>query len=489
MGISNQLKNQHLLWRAGFGPDTVPVEELSSDSNKKLIKAIFKASEKTPAYIDVADPAVKEIYIGMEEMYWQKRQLTEEQRKLIRDRSREGIRALNLTWLNQMVHSEQQLREKASLFWHGHFACRTVNIVHQQQLLDAIRRNALGNFPDLLREVSKSGAMLNFLNNNQNRKDHPNENFAREVMELFTLGRGNYTEDDIKEAARAFTGWGSNASGNFVFRKNQHDTGKKKILGKSGNFDGGDVLNILIEQPQTAQYITRKVYRYFVNESENEEQIKWLSDRFYKNGYNIAALFQDIFTSDWFYDQRNVGAIIKSPVLLIAGIRRAIPMEISNEEVQITLQRLLGQQLFYPPNVAGWPGGKNWIDSSSLMLRLRIPQMIYAEDTLTLKPKDDDDQMMGMKDKENRQQKMKAFAQKRGGGQVISATVNWDAYTKLFTKVSRENLLPAISSSVLQTSNSVTVSTLDKYLDNSSRENYIRSATIQLMSTPEYQLC
>lgn len=489
MGISNQLKNQHLLWRAGFGPDTLPVEELPADSNKKLIKALFKASEKTPAYIDVADPAVKEIYMGMDEMYRQKRQLNEEQRKLIRDKSRDGIRALNITWLNQMVHSEQQLREKASLFWHGHFACRTVNIVHQQQLLDVIRRNALGKFPDLLREVSKSGAMINFLNNNQNRKDHPNENFAREVMELFTMGRGNYTEDDIKEAARAFTGWGSNPAGEFVFRKGQHDTGKKKVLGKSGNFDGDDVLNILTEHPQTAQYITRKIYRYFVNENEQEEQIKWLSDRFYKSGYDISALFNDIFSSDWFYDQRNVGAIIKSPVLLLAGIRRAIPMQISNEEVQITLQRLLGQQLFYPPNVAGWPGGKSWIDSSSLMLRLRIPQMIYAEDTLTLKPKDDDDQMMGMKDKDDTKQKIKAFAQKRGGGQVIAASVNWDAYTKLFEKVSRENLLSSISGAVLQTSNSVTVSTLDKYVDASSRENYIKTATIQLMSTPEYQLC
>ncbi len=260
MGISNQLKNQHLLWRAGFGPDTVPVEELNADSNKKLIKAIFKASEKTPAYIDVADPAVKEIYMGMEDMYRQKRQLTEEQRKFIRDKSRDGIRALNLTWLDQMVQSEQQLREKVSLFWHGHFACRTVNIVHQQQLLDAIRRNALGNFPDLLREVSKSGAMLNFLNNNQNRKDHPNENFAREVMELFTLGRGNYTEDDIKEAARAFTGWGSNASGNFVFRKNQHDTGKKRKCWANQAISTETIFSISLSNNRKQHIISRRKY-------------------------------------------------------------------------------------------------------------------------------------------------------------------------------------------------------------------------------------
>ena len=122
---------------------------------------------------------------------------------------REGVRNLNLAWMNEMVNSDAQLREKMSFFWHGHFACRNLNVFYQQGLLDVIRNNALGNFRDLLTEVSKTAAMLNFLNNQQNRKDHPNENFAREVMELFTLGRGNYTENDVKEAARAFTGWGA----------------------------------------------------------------------------------------------------------------------------------------------------------------------------------------------------------------------------------------------------------------------------------------
>src|SRR5258707_8368567 len=130
-----------------------------------------------------------------------------------------------------MVDSRAQLREKMAFFWHGHFACRNLNIFFQQGLLDVIRRNALGSFRDLLHEVSASAAMLNFLNNNQNKKDHPNENFAREVMELFTMGRGNYTEEDIKEGARAFTGWGANISGEFVFRKIQHDDEPKIFLG------------------------------------------------------------------------------------------------------------------------------------------------------------------------------------------------------------------------------------------------------------------
>src|SRR4030095_12734086 len=193
---------------------------------------------------------------------------------------RESIKSLNLAWLNEMIHSAAQLREKMSLFWHGHFASRNLNILYQQQLLDAIRRNALGNFGDMLREVSKSAAMINFLNNNQNKKDHPNENFAREVMELFTMGRGNYTEQDVKEAARAFTGWGANIKGEFVFRKGQHDSGAKTILGKTGNFNGEDVLNIILDKPATAYFISYKVYKYFVNENADMEKVEWLGDRF-----------------------------------------------------------------------------------------------------------------------------------------------------------------------------------------------------------------
>lgn len=156
----------------------------------------------------------------------------------------------------------------------------------------------------MLKEISKSAAMLNFLNNQQNKKDHPNENFAREVMELFTLGRGNYTEHDVKEAARAFTGWSSNVKGEYVFRRFQHDFGSKTVLGKTGNFDGGEVLDILLDQKATAKYITRKIYKFFVNEQIDEAKVEWLADRFHKNDYEITPLLEDIFTSDWFYEEK-----------------------------------------------------------------------------------------------------------------------------------------------------------------------------------------
>jgi uncharacterized protein (DUF1800 family) len=483
MVITNQLKNQHLLWRAGFGPMAEEIHQLDNSSQSSYVKALIKGSSKSPAYIDVADSAVKGLVMGVEEIGRQQARLNEEDRRKLRQQSREDLKSLNLTWMGEMVNSDAQLREKMSLFWHGHFASRNINILYQQQLLDVIRRNALGNFGDLLRGVSKSAAMINFLNNNQNRKNHPNENFAREVMELFTMGRGNYTENDIKEAARAFTGWGANIPGDFVFRRNQHDEGKKTVLGKSGNFDGDDVLSILLENKQTATYISRKIYRFFVNDDVDEAKVQWLAGRFFQSNYDIKSLMQDIFTSDWFYEAKNIGCRIKSPVELMVGIQRTLPMEIENAQVLLLLQRLLGQILFYPPNVAGWPGGKNWIDSSSLMLRLRLPQMIDATDELTMTPKDDDDQMMGMNDKGN------AVKGVRGMGQPIRALVKWDAFTKNFSKVSNENLVPTIAQSLLQHYGKINESTIRKYMDNSSRESAVRTATIQLMSTPEYQLC
>jgi Uncharacterized protein conserved in bacteria len=482
MKVTTQVKNQHLLWRAGFGPMAEEFHQLATASNKSYVNSLFKASAKSPEYIDVAHSALKGLAMGVREVSRANKPLDEEQRRKLRQQSREDIKSLNLTWLNQMVNSHQQLREKMALFWHGHFASRNLNILYQQQLLDVIRRNALGNFGDLLREVSKSAAMINFLNNNQNRKNHPNENFAREVMELFTMGRGNYTENDIKEAARAFTGWGANIAGEFVFRKNQHDTGVKTVLGRTGHFDGDAVLEILLEHKQTATFITQKIYRYFVNETVNPDHVNWLSGRFYQSNYDIKGLMHDIFTSEWFYDARNIGNKIKSPVELIAGIRRALPMQLENEEIQLLFQRLLGQLLFYPPNVAGWPGGKNWIDSSSLMLRMRIPQLIYDNDEVTMKPKDDDDQMMGMKDA-----RMKKSGKK--GGQIISAAVDWELYIKKFEKVPREKLLSAITHTLIQTPDAINTTVLNKYIDAGSRESFIKTATIQLMSTPEYQLC
>jgi uncharacterized protein (DUF1800 family) len=486
--LSTQQKNQHLMWRAGFGPAAVQVESLKTLSPTALFKAIQKSSSRKPPYIDVADDYLKGLYMGVEEIgkREQRKELDADERKKIRDKNRDGIKSLNLTWFYQMVESEAQLREKMAFFWHGHFASRNVNIFFQQQMLDVIRTNALENFRDLLHGVSKSAAMLNFLNAQQNKKDHPNENFAREVMELFTLGRGNYTENDIKEAARAFTGWSSNLKGDFIFRKFQHDAGKKTVLGKTGNFEGEDILDILLEQKQTARFITQKIYRFFVNDVPDKEKVEWLADRFYKNDYNISKLMEDIFTSSWFYEEKNVGNKIKSPIELVAGIHRILPMKLENEESLLIVQRLLGQVLFYPPNVAGWPGGKSWIDSSTLMVRMRIPQMINDQDDLNLRPKDDDDVMGGMTDNGQPNVNMKRAAK---ADRPINASIDWNSFTKNFEKVPREGLIKELSTTLLQTEMKIHPDVIKASADSSTRESFIRSAAMQIMSTPEYQIC
>ena len=482
MSVSNRIKNQHLLWRSAFGPMAENAASLDTFSTKDLWALLVKTSSKPAVKIEITKNPADEYMMGMTDpKQIQKKMQSPELRKKLREQSRDDLKTMNIRWLEIMVNSEAQLREKMSLFWHGHFACRSQNSFYQQELIHIIRTNALGSFADMLKAVSKSPAMLAFLNNQQNKKSHPNENFAREVMELFTMGRGNYTENDVKEAARAFTGWSFNAQGEFLFRKNQHDFGSKTFLGKTGNFDGDDILNILLENKQTANYISNKIYSYFVNENIDKKNQQLLSSRFYNNNYDISKLLEDIYSSDWFYDEKNIGNRIKSPVELLAGIRRLLPMQLDNNQSQLLFQRALGQVLFYPPNVAGWPGGKNWIDSSSLMLRLRVPQILSANDAIDIMPKADDDIQMGMM--EMVAKKMKETV--KGG----TASIDWAPVNKIFEKVQREKLLENIADTVLQTKSQVSNAVLDKYVNTESRENYIKSAVVNLMATPEYQLC
>ena len=482
MQVSNRLKNQHLLWRSAYGPMAENAASLDNISQKNLWALLVQTSGKPVQKIEVTKNPADEYMMGMTDPKDVQKKINDpDLRKKLREQSRDDLKTMNITWLNTMINSEAQLREKMSLFWHGHFACRIQNSFFQQELLHIVRSNALGSFADMLKAVSKSPAMLQFLNNQQNKKSHPNENFAREVMELFTMGRGNYTENDVKEAARAFTGWGFNAKGEFVFRRNQHDEGSKTFLGQTGNYNGDDILNILLENKQTANYISKKIYRYFVNENVDEVNQQWLSKRFYSNNYNIAKLLEDIYTSDWFYSEKNIGIKIKSPIELLAGVRRLLPMQLENDQSQLLFQRALGQILFYPPNVAGWPSGKNWIDSSSLMLRLCIPQILAANDAINIMPKGDDDVQMGMM--EMAAKKMKDTV--KGG----TAVIDWPAVNKVFEKVQREKLLENIADTVLQTKSQVSNTILDKYINTENRENYIKSAVVNLMATPEYQLC
>lgn len=454
------LNNKHLLWRAGFGPGINQLEDLHKKDIKSLMNDLFK--EETFLYVNYDTPDIAETGD-----YMMNDQTPAEKKKEMQRISRQQNEELNLNFLDKMVNSKEQMREKMAFFWHGHFASRVVNPKFNRHILNVIRKNALGNFKDLLFEVSQAPAMLNFLNNQQNKKDHPNENFAREVMELFTMGRGNYTEKDIREGARAFTGWGSDKEGNFKERKNLHDEGSKTFLGKTGNFTGTDVLNIILEEKATAKFITTKIYKFFVNENVDENVVKSLSESFYQSGYDIKKLMMDIFSSSWFYDKKNIGNRIKSPIELMAGIMRSLPMTIQNPENLIVYQKLLGQMLLYPPNVSGWPNGKSWIDSSTLMLRLQIPQIWSGLRPLDYRPKEDDDLDMGLKNNTNSLTK---------NFKNPNITIDWTRVEKIFNGKNVEDYL-------IQSSKSLDMNSVKNFSDNSVKMN-----VINLTSTPEYQL-
>ncbi|MGE8432141.1 DUF1800 domain-containing protein [Chryseobacterium joostei] len=453
------LKNKHLLWRAGFGIGINQIDDLKNKNIKTLMNELFKEDSFSEVTYDTPDIDSTMDYMNST--------APAEKKKEMQRINREQNNELNLNFLDKIVNSKEQLREKMAFFWHGHFASRVVNPKFNQQLLNTIRKNALGNFKELLFEVSQSPAMLNFLNNQQNKKDHPNENFAREVMELFTMGRGNYTEKDVREGARAFTGWSYDKDGNFKERKNQHDEGTKTFLGKTGNFDGSDALHIILEQKATAQFITTKIYKFFVNENVHHDIVNKLSSNFYSSGYDIKKLMTEIFSSSWFYDQKNIGNRIKSPVELMAGMMRVLPMQIQNPENLIVYQKLLGQMLLYPPNVSGWPNGKSWIDSSTLMLRLQIPQIWSGLRPLEYSPRQDDDIDMGMKSKENALNK--SFKNP-------NITIDWGRLDKTFAHKNCEDYL-------IQNAQSLDMNTVKNFSDKSLKMNIIN-----LMSTPEYQL-
>ncbi len=472
--ISRQAELRHLFGRAGFGATPADLNDAARHPTRRAIRALFKDSEACqPLTILNADEYVdKPTLKGLFKDGSLDREMLKERIRL----NTQKIRDLNILWVDRMASGQGALREKMALFWHGHFACRVNNPLFMQQYANTIRQNALGHFGDLLMAISKEPAMLQFLNNQQNRKNAPNENFAREVMELFTLGRGNYGEHDIKEAARAFTGWGYGPDGRFMFRPNQHDADSKTIFGQTGPFQGEDVVNMLINNRETARFITRKIYRFFVNDTDDTERVTMLSDRFYKNKYDIADLMETIFSADWFYDPANVGAHIKSPVELLAGMRHTLGVTFSSPQPQVFVQRTLGQILFYPPNVAGWPGGKNWIDSSSLLFRMKLPDYIFKAAEVTIRPKDEADV--------NTQQLA------RKGTNQFQTTVDWTSFETAFADTKDADLPDALAAYFLPWPLTADQRALvTSRIKPGTRSEQIKALTTTLMSLPEYQLC
>jgi hypothetical protein len=292
-------------------------------------------------------------------------------------------------WANRMVASPRPLQEKMALFWHGHFASNEAKVRDYRKLLgqlELFQRRGTGNFREVTLAVAQGPAMLSFLDAGVNVKGASNENFAREIMELFTMGVGHYTEKDIREAARAFTGWNYEDL-KFVVNKEQHDDGEKTFLGKTGNFDGVQVIDIIMEQPATADFIAGKIYRYFVRQELAPDFQKQLGTVLRRNKYEIAPLLETMFLSRDFYSQASVGTRIYSPVeLAISTYRKLGQKSIPGVPDFNSVTGALGQQLFAPPTVAGWAQGQSWITPGLLLERANFGRDILFPDISFLPP-------------------------------------------------------------------------------------------------------
>lgn len=364
----------HLLNRAGFGGTPAEIEKLHSLGHVKAVDSLIQyelSRDETPnPEWARPDPTRFDRYKQMREAPASKKQ---EIRRMEQREQRESIQELRHWWLQRMVSTPRPLQEKLVLFWHGHFATsaqkvKSAYLMWQQN--DVFRRHASGNWLTLLTAVSKDPAMLLWLDQAQSRKDHPNENFAREVMELFTLGEGHYTEKDITEAARAFTGWSyDRLNQEFISRPNQHDSGPKTILGRTGNFTGEEVLRIIVDQPQAARFIARKLWTFFASENPSEPLVAALATGFRGSGNHFKPLLRAIFLSEEFYAPSVMRQQVKSPVQWLVSSVRMLERELPPTQVAASLLRQLGQDLLMPPNVKGWDGGLSWITTNNLLNR------------------------------------------------------------------------------------------------------------------------
>jgi len=462
--MKEQQKKQHLYFRACFGVSLQELEEKRSKSLKTTIQDIFEEASKFQEINLVERPQIAD-----------RSKLSEQEKRMLRKESRQQIKELNLVWLKKMADPKQAFREKMTLFWHNHFACKTPIAYLNQLQNNTLRKHALGKFGDLLHAIAKDPAMLQFLNNQQNRKEKPNENFARELMELFTLGRGNYTEKDIKEAARAFTGWGFDFSGEYVFRTRQHDFDSKTFFGKTGNWNGEDIINMILENPKTAIFLTRKIYKHFVNDQADEEKIRELAQYFQKTDYDIKALMEKIFNSDWFYEPKNLGVHIKSPIELLVGYQKFFDLSFPANETWLFIQKILGQILFLPPNVAGWQEGKSWIDSSTLLFRMTLPDLIFGQQEVDFDSKDEGDaDTEGLGKRE---------------AKILQATINWETLLKNIQSHSKEDILKELEAWLLQVPLQISKGVYMKNQQNTTKEVFIKNTVRQLAASPEFQLC
>lgn len=389
---------RHLLWRAGFGGTPIQIQTLASWGPQKAVEYILdpgNAPEDRPRS-DLFDRNIMRDQTPAERKAYQAARQKQDEDALAKFRAdqqrrqgqdRQQISEVQRWWLKRMIETPRPLEERMVLFWHGHFATSYRNIENSYHMFlqnQMFRENALGNFSNLLSGIIHDPAMLKYLNNDTSRKGKANENLAREIMELFSLGIGGYSENDIKEGAKALTGYTFKDDA-FVFEKNNHDGSVKKILGKSGAFDGDAFVKIILEQPGVSRYITRKLYSFFCSELPPAERasldqltpaqqsvLRDLATNFYNSRYELKPVLRRLFLSQHFYDDKIMNEQIKSPAQLVVGAVRSLDTPVRDLSILNDALDLMGQNLYFPPSVKGWDGGRTWINTSTMFVRQNL---------------------------------------------------------------------------------------------------------------------
>jgi uncharacterized protein (DUF1800 family) len=376
---------RHLLSRTSFGVTWDQIQTLTQMEYGDAVRHVSNTNRSEPLSSPpewVSDPLINRKKF---------KQLSESERKKLREKRRTQALDIKAWWLKEMVTTVSPMTERMTLFWHNHFTSsmkkvKVPYLMFQQNLL--LRRHALGNFRQLIHNVAKDPAMIIYLDNVSNVKNKPNENFARELLELFTLGEGHYSETDIKEAARAFTGWAIDRdTGTFRFLPRRHDFGSKTFMGETGTFNGEDIIDIILKQPRVATYITEKFWREFISGTPAPKELHRLATIFRDQNYEIKPLMHALLTSSYFKDSRKYGTMIKSPVELLVGTLRTFKVPISSSKGLAVASRRMGQDVLDPPNVKGWGGGTRWITSDTLLVRQDILERLLRGKEMQRMPK------------------------------------------------------------------------------------------------------
>lgn len=363
----------HLLRRAGFGGTPAQIDYLHKLGRSAAVDYLVEF-DRIP---DEPIPVRVERYRGkIGALRGLDREERQKRRMALQQASRLQYARVTRWWIETMTSSPRPLQEKLVLFWHGHFTSGFREVKSSGALFDQnqlFREHACGNFRDLLIAITEDPAMIIYLNTQQNRKGKPNENYARELLELFTMGEGAYTERDIKEAARAFTGISIDPNtGKAAYRARQHDFGEKTFLGKRGDFHPADIIDIILAQPTTAEFMARNFWEFFAYENPEPEIVTALANVLRENNYDVKPMLTAMFQSDAFYGSRARFTHIKSPIELLIGAMRTLEIAPIDTEAMVFGLQAMGQTPMQPPNVKGWDGGETWITSSTLFNRYNV---------------------------------------------------------------------------------------------------------------------